>query len=181
MHKLTLVTITCLLLLSHFPHVFADSENVSKEIERIETGENVKIVYYKDGHKEMFVSGSVTMGVNVNIDSSDENESVFNKVERIETEENCKITYYGDGHKEMFVTGSVDMHFDVSGTAQIEVTTSPPPSEPFPIDKIFGIIKHILEALSTYGVGGSLLAWMIWNVIKRLRHGRPRDYRGVIW
>lgn len=130
MQKSTLITIICLLLLSHFPNVFADNENVSKEIERIEIGENVKIVYYKDGHKEMFVSGNV----NVN--------------------------------------------FDVSGTAQ---AISSPPPEPFPIDKILGIIKHILEALSTYGVGGSLLAWKMWNVIKRLRRGRPRDYRGVTW
>ena len=134
MRKLTLLAINCLLLLSQLPHVFADSENVSKEIERIEIGENCETIYYKDGHKEVFV----TSRVNVNFGAS-------------------------------------------TGTAHVIEIPQPPPHKPFPIDKIFRIIRHILEIFSSCGVGGSLIAWMIWNIIKRLRRGRPRDYHEVDW
>lgn len=42
-----------------------DTESLSNEIERIEYGENSKTVYYKDGHKEMFVTCSVAMNIGI--------------------------------------------------------------------------------------------------------------------
>jgi len=132
MQRLTLLTITCFLLLSQIPSVFANSGNVSNEIERIEVKEGMKIVYYKNGLREVYVSFSES----ANVDTS------------IET------------------------------TTQV-IHTPIHPIEPLPIDKIFRIIKQVLDTISSYGVGCSLLAWMIWNTVKRLRRNRPRDYRGV--
>jgi len=120
MQKFTLIAISCLLLLSQIPHVFASSsENVSHEIERIEIGENCKTIYYKDGSKEVFV----TCKVNVNFAAS-------------------------------------------AGVAHVQ-TSPTPPAQPFPIDKIFRIIKQILDTLRSCGAGSALLALMIWNIIRR--------------
>jgi hypothetical protein len=131
MQKTTLISIIFLLLISQITHVFANSQNVSNEIERIEIGENSKTIYYKDGSREMFVTAIVNFG------------------------------------------------FSVKTTPIIEVH---PPLFPIPIDKIFRIIRQILENIfNASGVGCFLLAWKIWNLIKGLRRGRPRDYRGVEW
>jgi len=51
--------IFCTILLSQAAQVLADNGNVSKEIDRIETTENSKTIYYADGSKEMFVSAIV--------------------------------------------------------------------------------------------------------------------------
>jgi hypothetical protein len=134
MQKLTMVTISCLLILTQIPNVFANSGNISNGIERIEMKDGMKIVYYKNGLREVFVSFS----------------------------------------------GSVNVDTSVETTTQV-IHTPIHPIEPFPIDKILRIIKQVLDTISSYGVGCSLLAWMIWNTIKRLRHDRPRDYRGVAW
>jgi len=125
MQKLTIITITCLLLLTQIPNVFANSGNSSSEIEKIEMKD------YKNGLRGKF------------------------------------LTFYG----------SVNVVTSVETTTQL---IHIPPIEPFPIDEIFRRIKQILDALGRYGVGSTFLAWRIWNVIKRLRRGRPRDYRGVI-
>jgi hypothetical protein len=133
MQKSTLITIIFLLLISQVTHVFANSENVSREIERVEIGENSKTIYYKDGTKEMFVTGSL----NVNFGSS-------------------------------------------VGTAHVIGVPTPAPSIPF--DKIFQILKQILEGIfGTIGLGCLLLAWKILNIIKGLRRGRPKDYNEVSW
>jgi len=66
MQRLTLLAITCFLLLSQIPSVFANSGNVSNEIERIEVKENMKIIYYKSGLKEVFF----TVSENMNVESS---------------------------------------------------------------------------------------------------------------
>lgn len=131
MQRLTLITVTCLLLLTQIPNVFANSGNFSNEIEKIEIKDGMKTIYYKNGLREVF------------------------------------FTVYGT----------------VNAVASVETTTQliHTPIEPFPIDKILRIITHVLDTLNRYGVGSTFLAWMIWNVIKRLRHGRPRDYRGTAW
>jgi len=134
MQKLTIVAISCLLILTQIPNVFANSGNISNGIERIEMKDGMKIVYYKNGLREVFF----TVYECVTVDTS------------------------------------------VETTTQV-IRTPLPPIEPFPIDKIFRIIKQVLDTISSYGIGCSLLAWMIWNTIKRLRHDRPRDYRGVAW
>lgn len=107
MERSTLVTIFCLILLSQFPNVLANEENLPEENEII---------------KKFHDCDSWTFDINTKSDIL-------------------------------------------------------PPSEPFPWDKIF----KILEIFSSFIpiIGGSLLAWKVWNVIKRWRHGRPRDYSGL--
>jgi len=120
MQKLTLITIICLLLLSQIPSVFANSGNVSNEIERIDVKEGMKIMYYKNGLREVFLT----------------------------------------------VYGSVNVATSVETTTQV-VPTPVTPIKPFPIDKIFRIIKQILDTLRSCGAGSALLALMIWNIIRR--------------
>lgn len=132
MQKSALITITFLLIISQVTHVLATtSENASREIERVEIGENYKKIIYKDGTVEMFVNAIA----------------------------NLKL----------------------SDSVTADVIKIPKPPFPFPIEKIFELIKQILEALAGGGVGCALLAWKIWNIIKGLRRGRPRDYRGAAW
>jgi len=123
MQRVTLIIIASLLLLSQIPHVFANSENISKEVENIDT---------------------------------EEDENIY-RISSI----------------------NVVSYFPSVGTI-VRQPSPTPPTEPFPIDKIFRIIKQILDTLSSCGVGYSLLAWFIWNAIKGLRRGRPRDYRGIV-
>jgi len=129
MKKLVLVCTILFLLISQATLVLADSGNVSKEIEQVETVENGKIVYYKDGTKEMFVT------LSENLKSSSSVETVY-------------------------------------------MVRTPPPTIPF--NEIFRILKLIFENIfGSAGLGCFLLAWKIWNIIKGLRRGRPRDYRKV--
>lgn len=104
-------------------------------------------------------------------------ENVSKEVERIEMSENCKTIYYTDGSAEVFVTFVENLNLHASSSAAYTQA----PITPFPIDKILRIIKQILDTLNAYGAGDALLAFTIWNIIKRLRRGRPRDYHGVEW
>ena len=69
MQKLTMVTISCLLLLSQIPHVLASSENVSREIERVEIGDNCKTTYFENGSKLIEITSqlNVVFGLNAEI------------------------------------------------------------------------------------------------------------------
>jgi len=79
-----------------------------------------------------------------------------------------KIIYYTDGTKEVFITLVENMNVHYT-----------PPDWPSMIERMFKIINQILKTLAKVGVGSFLLAWGIWNLIKSLRKGRPRDYYGV--
>lgn len=118
MKKLPIVCIILLLLISQSTLVLANNENVSKEIEQVETVENGKEVF-------------ATLFANSKVSSS------------VET-----------------------------------VIRTPPLIIPF--NEIFRILKLIFENIfGRAGLGYFLLAWKIWNIIKGLRRGRPRDYRKV--
>ena len=60
-------------LLLNVPNVFAQSETGSKEIDRIETTENGKTIYYTGGTKHMFV----TAGATINLEAQGHTYSVF--------------------------------------------------------------------------------------------------------
>lgn len=93
--------------------------------------------------------------------------------DRIETTEN-------DGGKQMFLTFSVNINFELS-TGVSHVVSIPPPYS-FPFEKIFEIISEIMKnVFNPIGVGCTLLAWKIWNLIKGLRPNRPKDYNEVNW
>jgi hypothetical protein len=110
------------------------------------------------------------------------NQNASRKVDRIETLENGKITYYKDGTTATYLhfTGTTMLTFNLSGTADVDHTSFVPPPQ-FPADYILKIVKLIFETVSAGGVVSTLLAWMIWNSIKTLRKGRPKDYWGVTW
>jgi len=78
------------------------------------------------------------------------------------------------------VSSSLNIVFNLGTTG---VVYSPPivPPEPFPIEKISKILKQLMDFLIGPGVGCTILAWKVWNIIKRLRQDRPRDYRRVEW
>jgi hypothetical protein len=105
--------------------------------------------------------------------------NVSKEIERIEISENCKTIYYTDGSAEVFVTAVANLNFHTS--TSVTYTPIPITPLPIPIDKILRIIKQILDTLNTCGAGDVLLAFIIWNTIKRLRRGRPRDYHGIEW
>jgi hypothetical protein len=65
MIKLTITIVLCLFLMSQAPCVFAGGGNASKEIERVEITENSKVIYYKDGTKDMFIVSSVSIHFDV--------------------------------------------------------------------------------------------------------------------
>lgn len=114
MKKLSFIILLCFfMLLTQIPNVSANSENSSKEIERIEIGEN------------------------------------------------CKTIYYADGNAEMFVTAVASLNFHTS--TSVVYTQAPITPPPIPIDKIFRIIKAILNTLNICGAGNALLAFTIWN------------------
>jgi len=115
------------------------------------------------------------------VSASATSENVSREIERIEINGTFKTVYYSDGSKESFFTVVESLQAS-TGVAQVIGVSSPAPLNPFPIiDKILKLIKQILDTLNSCGVGYSLLAWSIWNVIKRLRRGRPRDYRGIAY
>ena len=131
MRKASLITvILCLLFTSQIHQVFAVEQNSTKEIERIEVKDGMKITYYTDGTREIFV----TFIENINAQTS------------VST---------------------------VSHTIYI------PPNWWDITERIFKIINQFLKTLAKAGIGSFLLAWEIWNIIKSLRRGRPRDYYGV--
>jgi len=101
------------------------------------------------------------------------------EIEKIEIGENCKTIYYADGSAEMFVTAVASLNFHTS--ASVVYTQAPIAPPLIPIDKILRIIKQILDNLNACGAGDAILAFAIWNIIKRIRKGRPRDYHGVEW
>lgn len=130
MQKL-LITLLLLLFVSEVYPAFANSESVSKEIEKVEIKNGMKIIYYKNGKREFFFSAIEVLGVD----------------------------------------SSVETHVSY---------VSFPPFR-IPIDAILRILKQVAEVLTASGVGCSLLAWEIWNCIKGLRRGRPKDYDGLSW
>ena len=79
---------------------------------------------------------------------------------------------------EVVLQATINLTWHTVGTWQTTITTHP---SPIPVDKILRIIKQILDALNACGAGDALLAFTIWNIIKRMRKGRPRDYHGVEW
>ena len=112
-----------------------------------------------------------------NVSANSENGS--KEIEKIEIGENCKTIYYTDGSAEMFVTAVASLNFHTSTSV---VYTQAPIAPPLiPVDKILRIIKQILDTLNACGAGDAILAFTIWNIIKRIRKGRPRDYHGVEW
>ena len=124
--------ILCFLFLSQVTHVLAIEQNSSREVEKVEVKNGMKIIYYSDGTREFFI----TCSANINVQSS-----VSPVISR--------TVYYA------------------------------PPNWPNIIERIFKVINQILKTLAKVGVGSFLLAWQIWNIIKSLRKGRPRDYYGV--
>ena len=113
-----------LLLITQSPHAFADNSN---KIEKVEIKDGMKIIYYKNGLKEM----SITIAENVNVASSFQAQTV------------------------------------------VYIQKPSPPD----FREILRFIEKILESVNSMGVGCALLAWAILNQIKKLRRGRPRDYR----
>jgi hypothetical protein len=64
MKKATLIMIIfCMLLLLNVPNVFAQNEANSREIDKIETTENSKTIYYTDGTKHMFVTAAAAINL----------------------------------------------------------------------------------------------------------------------
>ena len=124
--------ILCFLFLSQVTHVLAIEQNSSREVEKVEVKNGMKIIYYSDGAREFFIACSA----NINVQTS-----VSTVVSRA-------------------------VHYT-------------PPNWPNIIEKIFKVINQILKTLAKVGVGSFLLAWRIWNLIKSLRKGRPRDYYGA--
>lgn len=101
------------------------------------------------------------------------------EIERIEMDGNTKTVYYTDGRKAVFFTISGSVNADVSvGTAHVHSVPAPP-FRPPDITEILQIIKQILDLLGANGLGWGLLAWTIWNCVRKLRRNRPRDYYGV--
>lgn len=99
------------------------------------------------------------------------------KIERIEVKNGTKIIYYTDGTKEVFITLVENINVQTSVSSVSRVNT--PPDWSSIIERILKIINQILKTLAKAGVGSFLLAWEIWNLIKSLRKGRPRDYYGI--
>jgi len=96
------------------------------------------------------------------------------EIERVEVKDGLKIIYYTDGTKKACLTIGTNVCFHTSSsTSVIKVYTSPDWS------KITEIAKQIFKTLKMIGLGCFLLASRIWNIIKSLRKGRPRDYHGV--
>ena len=64
MRKVAVIMIVfCIVLLLQIPNAFAQSETDSNEIDRIETTENSRTIYYKNGRKDMLVTASVNINV----------------------------------------------------------------------------------------------------------------------
>ena len=124
--------ILCFLFLSQVTQVFAIEENNSRNIEKVEFKDGMKIIYYSDGTREFFVVCSTVIKAQTSVSSV------------------------------------------VSHTVYYR-----PPNWPSVIERIMKIIKQIIETLNGISTGCFLLAWRIWNIIKGLRKGRPRDYYGV--
>ena len=107
-------------------------------------------------------------------------ENSSNETERIEIGKNPKRVYYNNESVEMSVSGRVVVYYHPQ-TCTVFGSSTPPPPKPPDIIEILKIVKEILRSFIGYGVGCILLAWKIWNVLKGLRRGRPRDYRGILW
>jgi len=101
------------------------------------------------------------------------------RIERIEVKNGTKIIYYTDGTKEVFITLVENINVQTSVSPVSRVIYYTPPDWSSIIERILKIINQILKTLAKAGVGSFLLAWEIWNLIKSLRKGRPRDYYGI--
>jgi len=69
MQKLTLIAITCFLLLSQISGVLASEENVFEEIERVEIGDNCKTTYFKNGTKLIEIAPQINMIFGLNAEA----------------------------------------------------------------------------------------------------------------
>jgi len=71
MKKSLIIAVLCFLFLSQVARVSANSVNVSKEVERVETIGNTVTTYYSDGSKNVVVTTSLTSNVGMSVGTAE--------------------------------------------------------------------------------------------------------------
>jgi hypothetical protein len=161
---------------SYIVPAFADNGNSSHEIDRIVTTGNTKIIYYKNGGKELFFTNVETMKSS---DTEPSNNNASNEVDKIVTTNNGTTIYYKNGAKEVTYVFSSTSRASSSTFFSFEIAPTLMPI--FPFDILSEIIQEIIEGIfSPLGTAVTILALQVLHIIRNLRHNRPRDYNGVI-
>ena len=102
------------------------------------------------------------------------------KIETVENKENHEIIYCKNGTRTILVIFHEGIGFRSKPASSTHYTIYKPPIDWREIFKtLLRIVKQIAETLCELGASCFLLAWQIWNTIKTLRRGRPRDYRKI--
>jgi hypothetical protein len=158
---------------NHLAPAFADNGNASSDIDRIVTTGSTKIIYYKNGGKELFFADFECMGAS---DTAPSNNNASNEIGKKVTTNKGIATYYKNGTE---VTYVISETMRASSFASLTPEIIPPP--PFPWELLWRIIEKITEGVfSPLGVASILLAAEILILFRNLRHNRPKDYNGVI-
>jgi len=102
------------------------------------------------------------------------------RTKKIEPVENHEIIYCKNGTRTILVIFHEGIGFRSKPASSTHYTIYKPPIDWREIFKtLLRIVKQIAETLCELGASCFLLAWQIWNTIKTLRRGRPKDYRKI--
>lgn len=174
--KKLLIPLTIILLMfsSYIAPAFADNGNSSNEIDRIVTTGNTKIIYYKNGGKELFFTDYECMGAS---DSAPSNNNASNEIEKNMTTNKLTATFYKNATEATYVNTDT---IGVSSFASYTFEIAPPPFV-FPWELLSEIIREIIEGVcSPLGIALTILAAQVLHIIRNLGHNRPRDHNDVI-